>query len=446
MAKRPYYGESDMKRSVSFLLATFFCFAAPAWVFSQSAPKRDGEVGPPLSLAKLVEEATDRNPEILAARRAVDAKRARIPQAGAWADPTVSISYGGNAFPPFTVMRADPSSNRQVMAEQMIPYPGKTHLRTEIALRDADAETLAYEAVQRRVATEVKQAYFDLAFVDRSLAILQKDHEALEGFEKVTEIRYSVGKAAQQDVLRAQLEITRLAQRAAMLTQQRRTLEAQLNSLRNVPIDSPVSATVVVKLSAFVYTQDQLQEAAQANYPVLKQRKTMVDEGRLSVELARKEERPDFSVGYTYMQRDALPDMVGITLTTSLPVFRHRKQDMAITEAAANLESARQMQASELTVLRYQVQQDFLEIQATEQLLKLYSQGIAPQSSLTLESSISSYQTGGVDFLNVISNFQEVIDAELDYHQQVTNHEKALARLEEVTGLDLIQEGDVHHE
>ena len=115
---------------------------------------------------------------------------------------------------PFNVMRGDPSSARQLMAEQMIPYPGKTRLRTEIASRDADAETLAYEAVGRRVAAEVKQAYFDLAYIDRSLDILQKDREALEGFEKVTEIRYSVGKAAQQDVLRAQLEITRLAQRA----------------------------------------------------------------------------------------------------------------------------------------------------------------------------------------------------------------------------------------
>ena len=404
------------------------------------------EAGPPLSLAKLVQEATERNPEILAARRAVDAKRARIPQAGAWADPTVSLSYGGNALPPFTVMRGDPSSARQLMAEQMIPYPGKTRLRTEIASRDADAETLAYEAVTRRVAAEVKQAYFDLAFVDRSLAILQKDREALEGFEKVTEIRYSVGKAAQQDVLRAQLEVTRLSQRATMLTQQRHTLEAQLNSLRNVPIDSPVGAPAVVQPSAFAYTQDQLQEAAQANYPVLKQRQTMVDQNRLSVDLARKEVRPDFSVGYTYMQRDGLPDMYGITLSTSLPLFRHRKQDMAIAEAAANLESARQMQANELTVLRYQVQQDFLEVQATEQLLKLYSQGIAPQSSLTLESSITSYETGGVDFLNVLSNLQAVIDAELDYHLQITNHEKALARLEEVTGLNLIQQGDVHHE
>jgi outer membrane protein TolC len=397
---------------------------------------------PPLSLARLVQEATERNPEVLAARRLVEAKRARIPQAGAWADPTISLSYGGNALPPFTVMRADPSSNRQVMAEQMIPYPGKTHLRTEIAARDADAETLAYEAVGRRVAAEVKQAYFDLAFVDRSLAVLQKDRQALEGFEKVTEIRYSVGKAAQQDVLRAQLEVTKLSQRATLLTQQRRTLEAQLNSLRNVPIDAPVGAPAAVRPSAFAYTQDQLQEAARSNYPVLKQRRTMVEQGRLAVDLARKEERPDFSVGYTYMQRDALPDMYGITLTTSLPIFRRRKQNMAIAEAAANLESARQMQANELTVLRYTVQQDFLEIQATEQLLKIYAQGISPQSSLTLESSITSYETSSVDFLSVLSNFQAVIEAELDYHMQVTNHEKALARLEEVTGLNLIQQGD----
>ncbi len=435
-----------MNRCESLLAASFICIAASVRVFSQAAPAHGVEAAPPLSLAKLVQEATERNPEILAARRAVDAKHARIPQAGAWADPTVSLSYGGNALPPFTVMRGDPSSARQLMAEQMIPYPGKTRLRTAIASRDADAETLAYEAVERRVAAEVKQAYFDLAFIDRSLAILQKDREALVGFEKVTEIRYSVGKAAQQDVLRAQLEITRLSQRATLLAEQRRTLEAQLNSLCNVPIDSPLGAPVAVQPSAFVYTPEQLQEAAQDNYPVLKQRQTMVEQGRLSVDLARKEERPDFSVGYTYMQRDGLPDMYGITLTTSLPLFHHRKQDMAVAEAAANLESAREMQANELTVLRYQVQQDFLEVQATEQLLKLYTQGIAPQSSLTLESSINGYETGAVDFLSVLSNFQAEVDARLDYDLKVSTHEKALARLEELTGLSLIQQGDAHHE
>jgi outer membrane protein TolC len=381
----------------------------------------------------------ERNPEIQAARHAVEAKRARIPQAGAWPDPTVSLSYAGNALPPFTVMRADPSSVRQLMAEQTIPYPGKTHLRTEIAAREADAETLAYEAVGRRVAGEAKQAYFDLAYVDQGLGIFERRQELLERIEQVTEIRYSVGKAAQQDILRAQLEISRLAARRTLLDQQRRTLEAQINSLRNVSIDSLLGETTEVRPSAFAYTQDELQAAAQANYPVLKQRRTVVDQNRLSIDLARKDVRPDFTVGYSYMQRDGLPDMYGITLSTSLPLFRHRKQDMAIAEAAANLESARQMEASELTLLRYQVKQDFLEVQASEQLLKLYSQGILKQSSLTFESSISSYETGGVDFLNVLSNFLAVIDSELDQHEQVRNHEKALARLEEVTGLNLLQ-------
>ena len=435
-----------MKWKISFLITSFICLTTPAGVFPQSAPSRDAQPTPPLSLTKLVQEATERNPEIQAARRGVEAKRARIAQAGAWPDPTVSLSYGGNALPPFTLMRGDPSSARQVMAEQVIPYPGKTRLRTKIATREADAEERAYEAASRRVAAEVKQAYFDLVYVDQSLAILQKDREALEGFAKVTEIRYSVGKAAQQDVLRAQLEVTRWLQRAALLHQRQRTLEAQLNSLRDFPMNSPLGAPAAAGVSALAYTPNDLQEAAAANYPVLKQRQTMVDHDGLSVELARQEERPDFSVGYFYMQRDASPDMYGITLTTSLPIFHHRKQDQAIAEAAANLESARQVQANELTVLRYQVQQDFLEVQATEQLLKLYSQGIAPQSSLTLESSINSYETGAVDFLTVLSNFQAAVDAELDYHLQVTNHEKALARLEELTGLNLIQLGDVHHE
>jgi outer membrane protein TolC len=165
----------------------------------------------------------------------------------------------------------------------------------------------------------------------------------------------------------------------------------------------------------------------------------MVAESRLAVDLAKREVRPDFSVGYTYMQRDRLPDMYGITFSTSLPIFRHRKQDKAIAEAAANLESSRQMEANELTMLCYRVKQEFLDVLASEQLLRLYSQGIVPQSSLALESSISSYETGAVDFLNVLSNFTTVLDYELSYKQRIANHQKALARLEELTALNLIQ-------
>jgi len=217
------------------------CLAAPVAKAAQEtavSPAADGTI----ELPALVREALERNPEIQAARRNVDARRARIPQAKAWPDPTVSVSYGGNLLPPFTLMNGDPSSTRQFMAEQEIPFPGKTRLRGQVAEREVDAEILAAEAVWRRVAAEVKQAFFDLYFVDRSLDTLRKDREVLEKFAKIAEIRYSVGKAAQQDVLKAHVEVSRLAERQTLLEQRRHTLEAQLNSLRDLSADTPLGA------------------------------------------------------------------------------------------------------------------------------------------------------------------------------------------------------------
>lgn len=415
------------------------CLAA-APLRAQNPPSRSPQEGvSPLKLTDLVNQALERNPQVLAARRAVEAKRARVPQAGAWADPQVTVNYGGNLLPPFTVMRADPSSARQLMVEQMIPYPGKTRLRTEVAAREVSAESLNYEATWRRAVEEVKETFFELFFTDRSLETVNKDKPLLEKFEKVTEIRYAAGKASQQDILQAQLQLTRLAERETMLHQQRDTLAARLNSQRDIPLGTPVGAPEAPPADAsLTYSLDDLEKAAQANYPLLKRQQAMIEEGRLSVALAEKERRPDFSVGYTYMQRDALPDMYGITFSTSLPVFHRKKQDMAVAEAAANLAASKHSEENELTVLRYRVQQQFLAVRTANELMQLYSHGIVPQSTLALESALAGYENGTVDFLTVISSFTSVLDYELNYYEQLSNRQKALAALEELTALNLL--------
>ncbi len=392
-----------------------------------------------IPLEELVREALERNPEVQAARRTVDAMRARIPQSRAWPDPKVSVSYGGNLLPPFTLMNRDPSSMRQFSAEQEIPYPGKTRLRAQIAEREADAESLAYEAVRRRVAAEVKQTYFDLYFTDQSLSTLRKDHELLEKFEKIAEYRYGVGQAAQQDVLKAQVELSRLIERRTLLDQTRQALEARLNSFRDRPVDTAVAIPAEIRPNVLTYRLDDLVAAAEAHFPALKRQRAFVEAKNLAVDLARKEVRPNFSVGYVYFQRDGLGDMYGVNLSTTLPIFRRHKQDQAIAEAAASLESARRLEANELVLLRYRLKQEFLEVQATDQLMQLFAKGIVPQSSLALESSLATYEVGKTDFLTVLSNFTTVLDYELAYHQQLVNRQKALARLEEMTGLDLIR-------
>lgn len=394
---------------------------------------------PPARLADLVREALERNPEIQAARRNVDARRARIPQAKAWPDPTVTLGYGGNLLPPYTLMRGDPSSQRLFMAEQMIPYPGKTRLRGQIAAREADAEATWIEEISRRVAAEVKQAYFDLYYTDRALDTVRKDRGILSRLAKVAEIRYSVGKAAQQDVLRAQVELSRLTERETLLEQTRRTLEAQLNSLRDLPPDTAVGSVEEIRKSDLAQNLQDLQSAAAVNYPMIERQRALIQGSRLSVDLAKKDARPDFSIGYSYMQRAGMPDMYGLTFSTSLPIFRRSKQDQGIREAVENLASAQRMEQSELAVLRYRVQQEYLAAEAAGRLLQLYSQGIVPQSRLTLESSLAGYETGSIDFQAVLGNFTTILEYELSLHQQLATHEKALARLEEFTGLELIR-------
>jgi len=422
-------------RKTLWLIALLVCLPLRAQDSAEGRPATTPP--PPLQLGDLVREALERNPEIQAAGRSVDAKRARIPQAKAWPDPMISLGYGGNVVPPFAVMQGDPSSARQFMAEQEIPFPGKTRLRGQIAAREAEAESHSVEEVARRVAAEVKEAYFDLYYTDQALATVREDRDILAKLAKVAEIRYSVGKAAQQDILRAQVELSRLTERETLLEETRRTLEAQLNSLRDRPVDTPLGVTGEVRESPLVQTVDELQAAAEASFPALKRQETLVESNRLAVDLARKSVKPDFSIGYTYMQRPGMPDMYGLTFSTSLPIFRHSKQDQAIREAAENLASTRQMKQNQLTVLRYRVKQEYLQARAADRLLQLYAQGIVPQSRLTLESSLASYQTGGIDFQTVLGNFTTILDYELAYHQQLATHEKALARLEELTGLEL---------
>jgi outer membrane protein, heavy metal efflux system len=131
--------------------------------------------------------------------------------------------------------------------------------------------------------------------------------------------------------------------------------------------------------------------------------------------------------------------MYGFTFSTSLPVFRRNKQDQAIREAALNLEAARRSEGSQLTLLRYRVKQEVVAVEAADRLMKLYTEGLVPQSRLALESSLASYEAGASDFLTVLSNFMTILEYELNYHQQLANHEKALARLEELTGLELVR-------
>jgi outer membrane protein TolC len=392
-----------------------------------------------ISLGELIEQALAQNPEIKTMERSFDRVQARVPQSKALPDPMLELGYLGNAipFPPFDIQKGDPSSARMLSLSQEIPFPGKRSLKGRMAEAEAHAEWWGYEQTLLNVVAEVKDAYFELYYLTKAIETLTKNKDLLEKFSKISEARYSVGKGIQQDVLKAQVEISKLTDQLLVLEQRKQTTEARINSLLYRNPDYPVGRPEEIKPQPFLQVLGELNELALANYPMLKAQKRRIDREQYAIELAEKELYPDFTLKLDYQNRPGMPDMYGISVGVNIPIFAGQKQRPAIAEAAAGKAAEEKRLQSTITLLLYRVKEKYLAATTSERLVSLYGTTIIPQSTLSLESAIVGYEVGSVDFLTLMDNLITLLDYQLSYYEQVSNLEKAIAQLEPLVGVSL---------
>lgn len=394
--------------------------------------------GTNVTLQQLIGVALARNPDIKSAMERYQAQRARAPQARSLPDPMVSVGWMGN-ITPFSVQQGDPSSYRGVTASQDLPYPGKLALRGKIADRQAEAGWWEYEQRRRQIIAQVKAAYYAYFYDTKAIEITKKDKDLLQKLESIAEARYRVGKGIQQDVLRAQVEVARIDQKLIVFHQEKSTAQARLNTLLYRDPESPLPPPAAVRPADFRHSLEDLYALAHENDPGLERDRRMIEGGENSVKLAQKAYDPDFSVAYSYEQRPDMPDMHGVMVGINIPVFYHSKQREGVIEASHNLNAAHREFDDRWTTVNYEIKQQYLAATASRDLMNLYSKAIVPQSSLALESSMSSYEVGKVDFLSMLDNFIYVLDYEVSYYQELGNFETALARLEPLVNTDLTQ-------
>lgn len=393
----------------------------------------------PESLDDLVRVALEQNPEIHAAARSWEAARARPSQARALPNPTVSFSYRNSASPlPGTSIGDNPMSFVEPMLTQRLPFPGKRGLRGEIAQTEADTEGRYYDAVELRVVADLKRAWMDLYRVERSMETVERSRELLDRFTSVARSRYEVGEGLQQDVLRAQLEQTLLEDRLSELGRQAGQLRARINEILDRASGSPVRTASDLTLSPLDYTAGELFGIAEEANPVLDSYRLGIDRSAQSLELAQKEHLPDFDVRFGRVFMGPFDDLWDVSVSTQIPLFFGQKERRGVEESAARLrESESRLEAASQRLER-EVTDLYLAAGTAEHLESLYREAVIPQASLTLESSLTAYRVGSVDFLGVLDHWTTLLEFEIDYYTQVAEHEKALAGLEELTGLRLV--------
>ena len=393
---------------------------------------------PAAQLDDWVREALAHNSEIQAAQKRYEAARQKPAQARSLPDPMVSVGYASNGGPfPGQGLGSSPTSNIGVMVSQELPAPGKRTLRGNIASKEADAEFQQYLALQLAIRSRVTQAYHRLHHAYAALEIVTAGKDLLTTVLRVSEARYAAGKAPQQDILKAQTQLSILETRVIQLQQDRATTEAELNSLLNRPPGAPLAQPDDLEPLPLSRSVDELMQAASQQAPDLRRGQAMIERGELAVNLARRDFRSDYTVSAGYFNMGAMPAMYEFRLEIPIHLHTAQKQKPALTEQVNLLSEARRNLEAAGQSLQFRVREQYLAAQTSWKLIQLYADTILPQSGLTIESSLAAYQTGAADLLSVLSNVTAKIDAEEKYHEQKMMYAVALARLEELTGVSL---------
>ena len=399
-----------------------------------------------LNVNRLVEEALQNNPEILAAKMKWEVYKEKVPQASALEDPM--LGFGVISLPTDFSFRKEDMTMKELSLSQKFPFPGKRPLMKEMAEKEAEAVYTEIQGKINQVIKDVASSYYELSLVYRATEVIQRNKEIFETFAKIAETRYSVGEGIQQDVIKAHVEVSKMVDELIMLGQRKRALEAKLNALLSRPPEGSMGAPEEVVFRPFSLSIEELQKMALDMNPTLKGMKKMIEMKQKAYELAKKEYYPDFNFRFAYGQRDNGPegmkrrDMLTGMIEINIPIFYKSKQDRKVAEVKADIQVAEaQYQAMKNEVL-FMITDMASMIHRVEKQIELYKTGIIPQASLQISSAMSAYRVNKADFMTLLDSQMTLNKYELEYHQALTEYEKNIATLGAVIGKQLFKKGE----
>ena len=393
-------------------------------------------------LAALLEEALARNPRIRAALSLRRAAGRRAPQVSARPDPMIMLT--GHARPPET--RVGPQTTLLSVTQQF-PGFGKREARGQVAVKQAAERDERIRAERAEVVRQVKRAYYDLAYLDRALAISAEDEDLLRHYEVLARARYAQGYGGQGDSIRLQAEITKALNRRETLLRRRVDAEAALNSLLDRSAATEVAPVELRARPAPIVDVAALSETGCRARPEVRAAMRQVESREQAIEVARLAYRPDFSVGvaWGYLRgrgdpagRAAPPpdngkDTYSLMVGMSVPLARDR-YDAGLEEAADHNEAARAAYRGAVRDTERAVRATAYRIEGLERQIALFENALAPQAEQALSAAEAAYTTGGAGVLDLMDGQRVLLEVRLGLARLDADHRKALADLERVVG------------
>jgi len=428
--KTMFNPETFPVRALQLALALLFAAGAPS---AAAAPEPPAPVAPGLVdpvLEALVAEALEKSPDVVAAREEARGLRARPDAASALPDPMASVVYTNDGWAPTLGERQ--MTNLGLMWTQAFPWPGKRTLRAAEAAHTADAADERVERERLAVAGSVRRAYAALLLARETLAVIA-DREALaREVEAVARSRYAVGEGAQQDVIRAQVEVTRVEELRVEQEAEAAIRLAEINRLLVRPAGAPLETSAHLALASETRPLAAVQAGAEARSPELRANDAWLAGARAGADLAARAGQPDLALQVGYMNRGGLDPMWQAGVGVTLPVWK-KKNAAARGEADARLRALESRRESLRLQLRFRNQERLARLAAAERLVRLYTDGILPQAQMSVDAALAGYRAGRVPFVAVLEAQSSLYSDRVARLTLLARHAQLRAALEEIS-------------
>jgi outer membrane protein TolC len=386
------------------------------------------------SLKDLLIEGERNNPEILNARRQWQASTHVSAQAGSLPDPQFTLQDFSVGSPrPGAGLANSNFAYVGFGASQDVPYPGKLRLKAATATRATGEQLAQVDVVRAKVAQDIKVAYLRLAYLQQTMTLLNASRSTLSEVVETEMARYRAGQGSQLEVLKAQLERTKLIREITMHHEDVAQTEAELKGVLNRSQESPDLVVDELQISPFKRGLTEILESAKRHNPLLSVDLRSIATRESELESARFGAKPDFTVGYMF-QRTGLdfPAYYMATLTLTLP--RKSRVHSEEAEASDRLSAALLGRDQHIAQQLAEVRKQYAAVVSTQEELDEFKDGLLPQAETAYESIVAALRSNKQPVEAVLASLNDVLQLRRDYYQALFEHETALVNLEQLTG------------
>jgi len=398
------------------------------------------------TLDSLINRAIEVSPKLAMYRAKRSVAENKVPQVSNLPDPMLTLGAVNMPVNSFSFTQ-EPMTGKMISVSQAFPFPGKLSAAEDVGNKDVNITDEEIQDEINNIKKNLSDTYYELIFTRKEISITKESKKLLKDISKVVSTKYSVSEASQQNLIKVELEITRINDSLEKLKSRESSLLSTINSYLIRNPETPVSTFEIPKSGKGNFTISELDSIAISNRPLLKGIELSKEKAVLMERLAGFEFYPNFNITLQYSAREKiaktntdLTDFFSAMVGISIPLNYGGKKTAKVEEAKSMQGLYSEQYNATMQALNIAFGNSLAKLKEIKEREKLIVEGMQPQASQSFNAALSGYQVGKIDFLNVIESENKLFEIETNLYRLRTDYLKEINKLEFLTGSNLKNE------